>query len=128
MKEFMKFIITVFLGLLLCGLLLAGCARDTKPLTEINDGIQQMANEIVDYAQNNMVIDSDKQYLLQGVKDCAARADAMTKAYAESIDKCAAEKSKLKTERNSLGALLILLVLWLLRSPLKSLGKKFLGL
>lgn len=128
MKEFIKFVGTVFIGLLLTGLLLTGCARDADPITEINNGIQQSVADLVDYAQNNMVMDTDKQFLIQGAKDCAARADAMTKTYEASISKCAAEKSKLKTERNGLGILLILVVLWLLKSPLKNIGKKFLGL
>lgn len=128
MKEFIKIIGTVFLGLILIGLLLTGCSRDTNPVTEINNGIQQSVSELVDYAQNNMVIDTDKQFLIQGVKDCAARADAMTKTYEASLDTCYANQSKLKLERNGLMLIIVLLVFFIFRSPLKSIAKKFLGL
>lgn len=88
---------------------LYGCARDPNPLTEINNGIQQNANEIIDYAKNNMAIDTDKQFLIEGIKDCAARADAMTKTYTVSMEKCATEQSKLKLERNGLFILVLIL-------------------
>lgn len=106
-------------SILLLGLVFSGCARKTDPVTEINNGIQQSANELVDYAQNNMVIDTDKQMLIQGVKDCAARADAMTKTYEVSIEKCATEKSKLKLERNGLGVILILVVGFMFRGSIR---------
>ena len=109
-------------------LLLSGCAREPNPITEINNGIQQTANELVDYAKNNMVIDTDKQFLIQGVKDCAARADAMTKTYEASLDTCYANQSKLKLERNGLMLIIVLLVFFIFRSPLKSIAKKFFGL
>ena len=108
--------------------LLGGCWNHANPITEINDGIQHSVSELVDYANHNMKIDADKQLLLQGAKDCAARADAMTKTYTTSLDKCEVEKSKLKLERNGLLGIVILLVLWMLKSPLKNIGKKFLGL
>lgn len=110
----MKRLSVLFLILLLCG-----CAREQNPITAINNGIQQSANELVDYAQNNMVIDTDKQILIQGVKDCAARADAMTKTYEVSIEKCATEKSKLKLERNGLIGILILLVGFMFRGSIR---------
>lgn len=107
------------LSILVLTLLLSGCAREPNPITEINNGIQQSANELVDYAQNNMVIDTDKQMLIQGVKDCAARADAMTKTYEVSMEKCATEKSKLKLERNGLGVILILVVVFMFRGSIR---------
>ena len=106
-------------SILLLGLLFSGCAREQNPITEINNGIQQNVSELVDYAQNNMVIDTDKQMLIQGVKDCAARADAMTKTYEVSMEKCAAEKSKLKLERNGLGTILILVVVFMFRGSIR---------
>lgn len=117
-----------FTILLILTVLLNGCARKADPVTAINDGIQNSVNELVDYASNNMTMDSDKQLLLQGAKDCAARADAMTKTYSATIEKCSAEKSKLKLERNGLFGIIILLLVVMFRSPLKSIGKKFLGL
>ena len=107
------------LSVLFLILLLSGCAREPNPITEINNGIQQSAQELVDYAQNNMVIDTDKQMLIQAVKDCAARADAMTKTYEVSMEKCATEKSKLKLERNGLVAILILLVGFMFRESIR---------
>ena len=93
MKDFIKFIITVFLGLLFAGLLLTGCAREPNPINEINGGIQQSVKDLTDYATNNMVMDTDKQFLLQGAKDCAARADALAKNCNVSIEKCETEKN-----------------------------------
>ena len=60
---------TIFLLLLLIGTLLVGCARKPNPINEINDGIQQSVKEVVDYAQNNMTMDTDKQFLLQFVSN-----------------------------------------------------------
>lgn len=107
---------------------LVGCAPKTNPITEINEGIQQSVNELVDYAQNNMDIDTDKQFLIEGAKDCAARANAMTKTYEASLDTCYANQSKLKLERNGLMVIIGLLVFFIFRSPLKSIAKKLLGL
>lgn len=114
--------------LLICVLLLSACAKQTNPITEINNGIQQSVSDLVDYAQNNMVMDTDKQYLIQGAKDCAARADAMTKTYEASMATCQANQNKLKLERNGLALIIVLLVVFMFRSSLKSIGKKFLGL
>lgn len=119
MKDFIKFIVTMFLGLLFVGLLLTGCAREPNPINEINGGIQQSVNELVDYATNNMVMDTDKQFLLQGAKDCAARADAMSKTCAAKIDTCTAEKSKLKLERNGLALIMLLLIGFIVHKPIR---------
>ena len=108
--------------------MLSGCTRHTNPITEINDGIQQSVSELVDYANNNMLMDADKKLLLEGAKDCAARADAMTKTYETSLTKCETEKNKLKLERNGLIGIIILLVLFMFRKPVKSIVKKLLGL
>ena len=116
----------VFVAFLL--LVLTACARDPNPITEINNGIQQSIAELEDYAQNNMIIDADKKLLLQGAKDCAARADAMTSTYNVSIEKCSAEKAKLKLERNGLAGILLLLLFFIFRTQIKSVGKKLFGL
>lgn len=119
--------LVLFFGLgFIC--LLSGCARHTDPINEINDNIQQSVVELVDYAQNNMDIDTDKQFLINGVKDCAARADAMTATYTASMETCRANQSKLKLERNGLVVIIALLVFFMFRTPLKTIGKKFLGL
>lgn len=117
-----------FTILLILTVLLNGCARRPDPVTEINNGIQTSVNELVDYAHNNMTMDTDKQLLLQGVKDCAARADAMTKTYSATIEKCSAEKSKLKLERNTLFGVLVLLIGFMLRGSLKTIARKLFGL
>ena len=49
MKDFIKFIVTIFLGLLFAGLLLTGCARESNPINEINGGIQQSVKDLTDY-------------------------------------------------------------------------------
>ena len=101
--------------------LLSGCVKETSPATEINEGIQQSVAELTDYAKNNMVMDTDKQLLLQGAKDCAARADALTKTCNVSIEKCQAEKSKLKLERNGLAGIVLLLIGFIIYRPARKL-------
>lgn len=105
--------------LLVTALFLMGCAKEVNPITEINNGIQQSVNDLVDYAYNNMEMDTDKQFLIQGAKDCAARADAMTSTYNVSMEKCATEKSKLKLERNGLGIILLVLVGFIIYKPIR---------
>lgn len=90
-------------------LILAGCASKPDPITNINDDIQQGVAELVDYANNNMDMDADKQLLLQGVKDCAARADALTQTCTARIETCEAQTDRAKAERNTLALVLILL-------------------
>lgn len=111
----------LIITLCLTALLLIGCAREPNPITEINNGIQQSVNELVDYAENNMEIDTDKKFLIQGAKDCAARADAMTATYNVSMEKCASEKSKLKLERNGLFIVLLALVGFMIYKPIRKL-------
>jgi len=108
--------------------MVSGCVKQTNPIIEINDGIQQDIADLTDYAQNNMVIDLDKKLLLQGLKDCGARADAMTKTYEASMETCQANQNKLKLERNGLAVIIVLLVFFIFRSPLKSIARKLLGL
>jgi outer membrane murein-binding lipoprotein Lpp len=65
-------------------LLLAGCSRQT-PVAEINSEIQTEVTELIDYAQNNMAIDSDKQLLINGARHCAMRAADLTKTCQETV-------------------------------------------
>ena len=108
--------------------LLCGCVSKVDPITEINNGIQQSVSELSEYAHNNMQMDADKKLLLQGAKDCAARADAMTHTYTVAMEKCSTEKSKLKLERNGLFGIVLVLLFIMFRSPLKNIGKKLFGL
>lgn len=55
---------------------LAGCSR-TTPTADINHEIQTEVAELVDYANNNMEMDADKQLLLNGARHCAMRANDM---------------------------------------------------
>lgn len=91
-------------------ILLTGCAKDPDPVADINTGIQENAQQLIDYANNNMEMDADKQLLVQGIKDCAGRADALTQTCEATISKHQAETSKAKAERNTLALVLILLV------------------
>lgn len=104
-----------FAILLILTVLLSGCTNKQDPVDNINDGIQQNANELIDYANNNMVIDADKQLLIQGVKDCAARADAMAQACSARVETCKIQTEKTKEERNTFALAffgLIVLLLW----------------
>ena len=121
-------LILMWLFIIFMLICMCGCAQSTNPVSDINDGIQQSVTELENYANHNMVMDSDKKLLLQGAKDCAARADAMEKTCIAQIETCESQKNKLKLERNGLGGIVVLLLLWMLKSPLKSIGKKFLGL
>ena len=99
-----------FTVLLVLTILLTGCAKDPDPVSTINDGLQQDVAQLIDYANNNMTDDADTKLLITGLKDCAARADAMTTQHDASIKQCQAETSKAKAERNTLALVLILLV------------------
>lgn len=110
-----------FYKIVILTILLSGCAKQPNPVTEINNGIQHNVSELVDYANHNMQIDADKKLLLQGMQDCAARADAMTHTYEVSMEKCVAEKSKLKLERNGLFGILILLIGFMGYRPVRKL-------
>ena len=73
-------------------LLLGGCSRKS-PVSDINDEIQQEVVQLVDYANNNMEMDSDKQLLLNGARHCAARANDMERTCAETIKAYKAESA-----------------------------------
>lgn len=90
-------------------LILAGCASKPDPVTDINDNIQQGVSELVDYANNNMDMDADKKLLLEGAKNCAAKAETLTKACQAQISQCQSEVSKAKTQRNALALVLVIL-------------------
>lgn len=65
-------------------MLLAGCSRST-PHADINHAIQTEVTELVDYANNNMEMDADKQLLLNGARHCASRANDMVHACDQTI-------------------------------------------
>ena len=100
----------IFYKIVILTFLLNGCAKKPNPIVDINDDIQQGVIELIDYANNNMEIDTDKQLLIQGAKDCAAKADALTKTSQAVISKCEAETSKFKTERNALALVLVIII------------------
>ena len=108
-KEYRTFCcaILVWISLLFCVLALCACAKKPSPTSEINDGIQQNIGELVDYANNNMVMDADKQLLLQGAKDCAARANAMNRACQVEIANCESVQRALRAERNTVIIILL---------------------
>ena len=111
----MKFIITglkAFVLLLVLGmtLLLCGCAKQADPVASINDDIQLGVAELVDYANNNMTMDADKQLLLNGARDCASKANALTHQHEAQIKTCEAKTEKAVAERNTLALVLFLLV------------------
>ena len=86
MKQATHFIAGIaawFLIVMLC-LWLAGCSR-TTPASEINNEIQHEVTELVDYAHNNMTMDSDKQLLLNGARHCASRANDLTRTCEQTI-------------------------------------------
>lgn len=97
---------------LLLVMLLAGCSRQS-PVSDINHDIQDDVAQLVDYAQNNMQIDADKQLLINGARACASRANAMEKACTAQITACEKENTtwKLSTVSASILALLFLM-LW----------------
>ncbi len=103
--------IIFWLAILSVFMLLGGCARHTtSPVTDINNGIQDDVAQLIDYANNNMTIDTDKQMLINGARDCAARANAMSKQCEVSISACEAKTDTAKAERNMLALVLALLV------------------
>lgn len=63
---------------------LAGCSRST-PTSEINQQIQDEVAQLVDYANNNMEMDADKQLLINGARHCAMRAGDLEKVCAQTV-------------------------------------------
>lgn len=111
----MKFIITglkalVLLIVLGMTLLMCGCAKHVDPVTDINNDIQQGVAELVDYANNNMVMDADTKLLVDGARACASKANALTHQHEAQIKTCNANTDKAVAERNMLALILILLV------------------
>ena len=102
------FVLCVVLIFWMC--VLTGCAKKPDPVSSINDEIQQGVAELVDYANNNMVMDSDKQFLLNGARECAKRANGLQKQHQTLIESCELKTDKAKAERNTLALILILLV------------------
>lgn len=115
----------VILGWVLALLLvifLAGCSRST-PVSDINNDIQQGATELVDYAQHNMEIDADKKLLIEGVKACAAKANALEKTCSESIRAYKAKADSWKLSAVFAGIIALFFgVLWL-KGSVKGFGR-----
>ena len=65
-------------------MLLGGCSRHT-PVSDINNEIQQEVADLVDYANNNMDMDPDKQLLLTGARHCASRANDLTRTCEQTV-------------------------------------------
>lgn len=91
-------------------MLMAGCAKHEDPASSINNQLQQDVAQLIDYADNNMTDDADIRLLKTGLKDCAARADAVTKQHETSIAACEAKTDKAKSERNALIVFFLLLL------------------
>lgn len=102
--------ILIWMALIFGLMLLAGCAKKTDPVIDMNNQLQQDVAQLVDYANNNMDNDPDTKLLVVGLKDCAARADAATQQHKVSIEACEARTGKVKAERNTLALVLVLLV------------------
>lgn len=88
-----------------------GCAKQPDPVSTINTSLQQDVAQLIDYANNNMGNDPDTELLKTGLKDCAARADAMDKQHSAQIATCQAETGRVRAERNTLALILIAVVL-----------------
>ena len=95
---------------LVLALLLVGCAKHTDPVTSINNQLQQDVAQLIDYANNNMADDADTRLLKTGLKDCAARAEAVAKQAETSVKACEAKTDTVRAERNTLALVLALLV------------------
>lgn len=83
----LTWVAVIFLVMMLCA-----CTHKT-PVSDINDEIQQEVVQLVDYANNNMEMDSDKQLLLNGARHCAARANDMERTCSETIKAYKAESA-----------------------------------
>lgn len=78
---------------LLILLLLTGCAKST-PTENVIDNHVQLVDETLDYAQNNMDIDNDKQFLINALKTCKAGLLDTESSYKAEISTCKAETDK----------------------------------
>lgn len=111
--RFIVFSIKTTLLLFILGMILislSACTKQTDAISDINNELQQGVFELIDYANNNMSDDPDTRLLKTGLKDCAAKANAMTENHKANIKACEAQTSKAKAERNTLALVLILLV------------------
>ena len=78
MKRFMAILLVV-----------CGCAK--SPTENIIDHHVQDANEIIDYAQNNMGTDPDTIMLINGLKECRTGLLSAEQAYKAEIATCKSE-------------------------------------
>lgn len=111
-EKVMSLTIITWIGVIFLVMLLAGCTKQS-PVSDINHDIQEDVAQLVDYANNNMVMDADKQLLINGARACASRANAMEKTCIAQVTACQKETTtwKLSTGMASLIAL-VFLVLW----------------
>lgn len=111
-EKAMSITIIVWIGVIFLVMLLAGCAKQS-PVSEINNGIQEDVAQLVDYAQNNMTIDTEKQLLINGARACASRANDMYKTCAAEIKACEKETTAWKMSTlTAIAFALFFLVMW----------------
>lgn len=106
MKEFIRFFVIVFLILLLSGLLLTGCTKNTPTSTIVEHHVQ-LVDETIDYAQNNMGDDADTKLLINSLKTCKTGLLDAEQAYKGEIATC---ESKTKYWRLSTFGLALLVL------------------
>lgn len=92
---------------LIAVLVLAGCAKKTPTETIIGQHVQN-ADEIIDYAQNNMGTDPDTIMLINGLKDCRTGLLSAEQAYKAEIATCEAKTNYWRLATFGLGILLLL--------------------
>lgn len=82
-----------FYKIMILTFLLSGCAKSTPTETVIDNHVQ-LVDDTIDYAQNNMDIDSDKQLLINALKTCKTGLLDTESSYKAEISTCKAEKEK----------------------------------
>ena len=61
-ERILSYTIITWIAVIFLVMLLAGCSRQS-PVSDINHDIQEDVAQLVDYANNNMEMDADKQLL-----------------------------------------------------------------
>ena len=93
--------------------LISGCAKPTPTENIIGQHVQ-----LVDEALSNPTLSNEAKGAL---KTCRAGLLSAQETYQAEISKCDAEKSKLKTERNGLFLVVVLLAGFMLYRPVRKL-------
>lgn len=93
--------------MLIAVLALAGCAKQTPTETIIGQHVHN-ADEIIDYAQNNMGTDPDTIMLINGLKDCRTGLLSAEQSYKAEIATCEAKTNYWRLAAFGLGILLLL--------------------